>query len=391
MKKYFFIAVAAVIALAACTKNNADTTAYEQSKVINFNTVVNKATKTVSTVGPISGTTFSSTNDDFGVFAYYLSSGTWASHTDVTPAAYMSDVAVGFNDDLDIWAPSSTYYWPLQGTLTFIAYWPKESATASFSNTGLLTLSGFTQNTTVASQVDLLYSAIAADKDENDAKYTDTGHSKDSGDLKGVNIKFKHALSQIIFKAKAANEVYAANMSFKINSIVVNAASTATSMTVTNPAEGDASADITTWTAPASFTDFTVNATGAFPDATEAVGTSHFLTNSLLPADAGVGIGAPLLMIPSKAAVDPDAEPVVYTFANDPTVSITYTLYRTTDALPMGSKTVTVHFNDIDSTVKCWEAGKKYEYDLTIDLEKIYFNPTVTDWAEGGTQAATIQ
>ena len=56
----------------------------------------------------------------------------------------------------------------------------------------------------------------------------------------------------------------------------------------------------------------------------------------------------------------------------------------------MGSKTVTVHFNDIDSTVKCWEAGKKYEYDLTIDLEKIYFNPTVTDWVDGGTQTATV-
>lgn len=383
MKKYFILAAAALVTLASCMKNNADTTAYEQGKVIGFNTVVNKATKAVSTVGPISGTVFSSGNDDFGVFAYYLSSGTWASHPDVTPAAYMSDVAVGFDDDLDIWAPASTYYWPLQGSLTFIAYWPKESATATFSTGGVLTLSGFTQATTVANQVDLLYSSIAADKQDNDAKYTDTANSKDSGDTKGVNIKFKHALSQVIFKAKASADVYSAGMSFKVNSIVVNAASTATSMTVTNPADGDVSANITTWNSPATFVDYTVNTT-AFPNATVAAGDGNFLTN-----DFTGPIGNALLMIPSKVAV-PDTEPVQYTFANDPTVTITYTLYRKSDALAMGQKSVTVHFNEIDSIVKCWEAGKKYEYDLTIDLQKIYFNPTITDWTDGGTQGVNV-
>lgn len=70
MKKYFIIAVAAVVALAACTKNNADKTAYEQAKVINFNTVANKATK-----APISGTTYSYDAPEFGVFAWYLASG----------------------------------------------------------------------------------------------------------------------------------------------------------------------------------------------------------------------------------------------------------------------------------------------------------------------------
>ena len=48
----------------------------------------------------------------------------------------------------------------------------------------------------------------------------------------------------------------------------------------------------------------------------------------------------------------------------------------------MGSKTVTIHFDDIDDVVTDWQAGKKYEYDLTIDLQKIYFNPTITDWVD---------
>ena len=45
MKKYFILAAAALVTLASCMKNNADTTAYEQSKVINFSTFTGKATK----------------------------------------------------------------------------------------------------------------------------------------------------------------------------------------------------------------------------------------------------------------------------------------------------------------------------------------------------------
>ena len=54
MKKFFILAAAALVAIAACSKNEADTAAYEQSRVINFNTVANKATK-----APISGTVYS--------------------------------------------------------------------------------------------------------------------------------------------------------------------------------------------------------------------------------------------------------------------------------------------------------------------------------------------
>ncbi|MBP5572024.1 MAG: fimbrillin family protein [Bacteroidales bacterium] len=388
MKKYFILAVAAVVALAACSKTEADKTAFEQNRVINFNTVTKKATK-----APISGPVYTSDLPAFGVFAYYLASGNWnTTAANSSAVSYMSDVEVAFDDDLDIWAPSTTYYWPLEGNLTFIAYSPKTAATATFSNAGVLTLTGFTVNTTVASQVDLLYSAIAADKTQNESYYVDSAHSQNSetaeGD-KGVNIVFKHALSQVIFKAKTADDVYAAGLSFKINSITVNAASTATSMTVTNPTTSDAAADITTWNAPASPANYLVNTT-AYPNATVATGAANFLTNTLAPATAGEGIGDPLLMIPSKAEVTPATNPVSYTFANDPTVTINYTLYRLSDAQALGSNEVTVHFNEINDVVKCWEAGKKYVYNLTIDLQKIYFNPSVEPWEDGGSQDVDV-
>ena len=367
MKKYFIIAVAALVALASCTKTEVDKTAYEQNRVINFNTVANKATK-----APITGTTYSYDCPAFGVFAYYLASGNWnTAAANSSAVSYMEDVEISFNDTKDIWAPSSTYYWPLEGKLTFIAYSPKSAATAAFSNAGVLTLTNFTVASTVADQVDLLYSSIAADKTQNEDYYEDADNSKDSetaeGD-KGVNIKFKHALAQVIFKAKAADEVYDAGMSFKVNNITVNAASTATSMTVTNPTDAQLASAITTWNTPGTNANFVVRST-AFPEA-----ANTYLTKTLSDP-----IGDPLLMIPVTAFA-----------GTDPTVSVTYTLYRKSDNQSLGSKTVTIHFDDIDDVVTAWQAGKKYVYNLTIDLQKIYFNPTITDWAEGGSQDVDV-
>lgn len=363
MKKYFILAVAALVALAACTKNNADKTAYEQAKVINFNTVANKATK-----APISGTTYSWNAPAFGVFAWYLADGNWnTAGANSSAVSYMSDVEVAFNDTKDIWVPSSNYYWPLEGKLTFIAYSPKTAATATFTNAGVLTLTNFTVDTNVADQVDLLYSAIAANKTQNESYYVDdeegTDNDKNSqtaqGD-KGVIIQFKHALAQVIFKAKTADDVYDAGLSFKVDAITVNAASTAASMTVTNPTTDQAAADITTWNTPGTNVDFAVSST-AFPAA-----ANTYLTKTLSDP-----IGDALLMIPVTAFA-----------GTDPTVTVNYTLYRLSDNVDLGSKEVTIHFDNIDDVVASWQAGKKYEYDLTIDLQKIYFTPSIVNWVD---------
>ena len=371
MKKYLFLAVAAVAVLASCSKNIIDP-ADQKAREINFNTVANKATR-----APLSGTVYSYNCPSFGVFASYLEDGkTWAADK-ASATRYMDDVEVSFNDTKDIWAPTDTYYWPLEGTLSFIAYSPKAAATATFAEaTGTLTLTAFTVNTTVADQVDLLYSSVNADRTQNESYYVDGVNSKNSetaeGD-KGVNIKFKHALAQIIFKAKTADDVYDAGMSFKIDTIVVNAASTADNMTVVNPADADAAATITTWTNPKTNANFVVSTTD-FPNETVATGDANFLTKTLSDP-----IGDALLMIPVTAFA-----------GTDPTVTIKYTLYRKSDALRMGSKEVTIHFDDIDGTIASWEAGKKYVYNLTIDLQKIYFNPTITDWVDGGSQNVDV-
>ncbi len=366
MKKFFALAVIAVFALASCSHNTLDPQS-QKAREINFNTVANKATR-----APITGTTYSYDCPAFGVFAYYLASGNWnTAAANSSAVSYMDDVEIAFNDTKEIWAPSSTYYWPLEGSLTFIAYSPKSEATATFSNAGLLTLTGFTVKTTVADQVDLLYSSLAADKTQNESYYVDSANGKNSETAEedmGVNIKFKHALSQVIFKAKTADEVYAAGMSFKIDSIVVNAPSTATSMTVTNPTDGQVAADITTWNSPSTPANFVVSG-AAFPEA----------SNTYLADTLSTAIGDPLLMIPLTSF-----DGTSYN------VRVKYTLYRISDGQSLGSKGVNIKFDDIDDVVTAWEAGKKYVYNLTIDLQKIYFNPTITDWVDGGSQDVDV-
>ena len=360
MKKFFALAAIAVLALASCSNNTLDPQS-QKAREINFNTVANKATR-----APITGTTYSYNCPAFGVFAYYLASGNWnTAAANSSAVSYMNNVTVSFDDGIDIWKPSSTYYWPLQGKLTFIAYSPAVGETgaptsATFSNAGLLTLSGFTVNSTVADQVDLLYSSINADKEANEAPYVDAGNYKNSGEVTGVNIKFKHALSQVIFKAKAADDVYAAGLSFKIDSIVVNAPSTATSMTVSNPADNDESATITTWNSPSTPANFVVSG-AAFPEA----------ANTYLTDEFSDPIGDALLMIPLTSF-----EGTNYN------VRVRYTLYRLDGNVNLGSKAVNIKFDDVDDVVTAWQAGKKYVYNLTIDLQKIYFNPTITDWVD---------
>ena len=106
-----------------------------------------------------------------------------------------------------------------------------------------------------------------------------------------------------------------------------------------------------------------------------------------LTASQSTQIGAALLMIPNSDfngendTNDADDTATTPNPSNDDEyIQVKYTLYRISDGIPMGSKTVKIYLNENQDTVTHWEAGKKYTYQLTIDLEKIYFAPTVESW-----------
>ncbi|MDD6151941.1 MAG: fimbrillin family protein [Bacteroidales bacterium] len=109
MKKYFYLAVAACAALAACSKN--EVTPIDVDQEITFQTVVNKA----SSRAMIDGTTYDKTNT-FGTVAYAQSTGT-PLYIPISEVKY-------YNLPKNYWSTEKAYYWPKKVELTFYSYSP---------------------------------------------------------------------------------------------------------------------------------------------------------------------------------------------------------------------------------------------------------------------------
>lgn len=382
MKKYFILAAAAVVALAACSKNSIETTSQE-SRVINFNAVTGMATKAA-----ITDNYFPTDAGNFGVYAYYVEgSGNWtddfASSTLYMGTANGSGAAgdanqgatVEYNSTLKIWNPSQIYYWPLQGSLTFFAYYPTTLTTPQFDlSEKQFSIGSYTISTTVAEQKEVLVSSFAENQTSNTTQYTfGVGEGQNSGDKRGVQIQFQHTLSQVVFTAAADATVFGRGYSFKINDITVGARGTSAGMSVVPGATPN-------WTDPTTLATFDILSSD-FPNSNVTGGVAaNWLGNS-----QSSQIGSALLVIPNTNFIGGEGT------EDDDYFTVTYTLYRTSDALNMGTKTVKLWFKDNStSPVANWEPGKKYTYRLTIGLEQIYFAPEVGNWTDATAQGVNV-
>lgn len=172
-KKFLFVALSA-LALTACV--NDETIEVNPGDALTFRATSGNATK--------SQITTTSTISDFKVWGYYQNE-----------AEKQSDVpfmeAQQVNKNGDVWTYSPTRFWPESGTIDFYSVSPS-SVNASISGSSQK-IENYTVNTNVSKQIDLLY---AVNKDCSKAA---NGHS-------GVQVNFRHALSQIVFKAKSSNE-----------------------------------------------------------------------------------------------------------------------------------------------------------------------------------------
>ena len=347
MKKFFFLAVAAIVTLAACTKNNPDTTANAERR-INFSTVAGPNTK-----APISGTVYKTTDPEFGVFCYALVSGkNWTANS-ADGQLYMDDVEISYNGTDKIWEPSSVYYWPLSGSLTFIGYSPKATTgTVAYAPaTKALTVTNFTVNSSAAAQQDLMYSTTQKDLTDNQAAYVDES-SVSSSPKTGVNMIFHHALSQVKFNVRKADGLDAYTLT--VNSITFDAYSKGT-LTVTD--------DSPVWSAQAKQDGFVFNTTGA-----DVVAPNH--------SAAFAAFGVANMPVPQTLATG------VQTF------TITYSLAK--GGVNLGQKTVS-NIDLLGATVDEWEDNTIYNYNIEIDLNKIYFNPTIDEWTTGSSQQIDVQ
>ena len=183
MKSKYLVVALSAVALAAC--NNEDVLEVNQGRGISFQVATEASTRATATT--------TNTISEFNVWGFTNEGET-----------LMNDVKVSKADGK--WSYGTTIFWPNAGTVDFYAVSPKEcGGTVNVTNSAK-TITDFIVNADVSKQVDLLY---ALKTGESKAAHEDGATP--------VKLNFRHALSQIVFKAKNTNS----NLSVDIKGVRV--------------------------------------------------------------------------------------------------------------------------------------------------------------------------
>ena len=164
--KYLAVALSAV-ALTAC--NNEDVLEVNQGRGISFQVATEASTRATATT--------TSTIDNFKVWGF----------TDGKTLMNGIEVSKSGSE----WTYDGTIFWPATD-VDFYSVSPADVTGVNITSSSQK-ITGFTVDTDQSKQVDLLYAV-------------NKGEKKVDHEASAVNINFRHALSQIVFKAKNTNE-----------------------------------------------------------------------------------------------------------------------------------------------------------------------------------------
>ena len=282
---------------------------------ISFAPVASKATKAI-----ISGTTYP-TSESFVVSAYL-------NGTD----AYFEDVTASYSSSLALWETTVSQYWPLTGSLSFIAYSPSSASGVSIDATNGVTATGYTIQNTEQMSTDFCYAS---------ASVADCASHPDA-----VSMTFSHALSQVVFRVKAAG--YYSNSSRTVN-LALRSLSMQGIMSVGDFAEGAWENQGTEYEYTLSNTPITL--TYDAQDRPETIDVCSYL---FLPQELG-----------PYAAISVGYN-VVQTISNTD-----YTLQNAPILIPLGG------------TINEWQPGKKYIYTLNIGMNNVItFTVSAVGWQD---------
>ena len=363
MKKLFFIAAIAGAALVSCTKNELAPSVTEQQEISFAAPVMSPATKVAEIANHYP------TDSQFAVWAHYYE-GDYSNFA--AGVRYMNEVTVAHNSTVKGWKNATPYYWPKNGTLTFIAYSPSSVAAYADVDEEGINFTDYVVDTDVAKQTDLLFSERAYNKVEVDQA------TSAADPYAGVQINFKHALSSILFKVKAA-ETYTGT-TLKVTKIeVLNAYSQGDFTQGLADSNGAVTgATVGGVETKAVWSDYAAETTYvAYENATGLV-----LTNADVYAHNGTATKTEnttdLILLPQSlahtATTNNVSLRVTYTLQNaDMTEAITQVA---TVSLATGFTTGT----DPETDVTAWEIGKRYTYTISVGLGEIYFDPLVEAW-----------
>lgn len=304
----FFMIGAAVAT--ACTQTDVD------KDPICFAPVASKATKAI-----ISGTTYP-TGESFVVSAYHNGN-----------TAYFEDLEASYSSALTLWETSVSQYWPFQGSLDFYAYSPSSAsaAGAEISSDGV-TVTDYTIQSAAQMTADFCVAS---------ASIADCSIHPDA-----VAMSFSHALSQVVFRVKAAG--YYSNATTSV-SIVMTSLGMRGILSVGDYNLGVWENQSTEYNYSLSNTSTTLTYDGSNQPQTIDVCSYLFLPQELGP-NAAITVGYN----------------VVQTVTGN-----NYTLENSPVAIPLGNY------------ITEWQPGRKYIYTLNIGMNNVItFTVSAVGWQD---------
>lgn len=308
-KKYLYLYIASAAILAgSCVKTD---NGLPDNSIV-FSPVASKATRAI-----ISGASYPTT-ESFVVSAFYNGS-----------YSYFEDLAVSYSSAQSKWTGETDQYWPLNGSLTFHAYSPESAVGVSIDASNGISASNYTIQTTAQMTTDLCYAT---------ATVADCSNHPDA-----VPLTFSHALSQVVFRVKAADYYTTVN-----NTVTISLTSLSLGGILSVGDFADES-----WDNLSSARTYTLsNATTALtydgennPQATEVC--SYLFLPQELSEDASINVGYSV----NQSALGSLSNP------------------------PVAIK--------LKNTITEWQPGKKYIYTLNIGMNNlITFSASAVGWLE---------
>ena len=367
MKKVFLIA-AAVVAFAACSKNEVLPSSSINNE-ISFN--VAPRTKALTTDQSAFGV-----ENHFISYAYFLTDDKkWPTNAG---SIYIDGAEVKSTEDLAakggrVWKAENSYYWPKseKSSLTFFA-WSKNTnecglaggATVSCHPQKGIAFTGY--DVTSNKNVDLLVADVAANKHGNDSLYT----------YSGVPTLFRHKLSYVIFKVKTQKKY--AGKEFALKSIkFVGLGSKASYDQKADSLTASVYNTVGEWAAPDSTADqvyFNATTPVVFKDADFVLETE---------ATAKTSVKQKYYLPQALTAVTPGADVAG-------SIEVVYTI-KTTEGEAVSTETVTRYISAKSMFADDLKINKKYTCTLTFSLDEITWDPAVQDWENVTAADITIQ
>ena len=354
MKK-IFLALAAVAAIAACSKSEA---IYDQDVEINFNPVAANRTKAM-----VSGTTFP--DEQFNVWGYYkqIAQGKtiaqWMASS-LEQQNYIDEKPFTKKAN-GLWGGVSSYYWPKVGSLMFAGYYPTNPPAQKIEYTFDASVSKMTVTDYVAGNYQTtgyvdIHTTTAHVEDFMYFNMTPTSYNSNTHSTEGVvgnnvDVVFRHALSWI-------------------NVVLVKEATT--------PADAEITVHSVKFTSVLPQGDAVVdNTPGAATDEIVWTAEGTALNVEVCPNDDASTEFSENDVVLTTTANLLNKQPLFIPQTMAGNLVVKYTITSTDGSKFTETKAISLSGLAGDGV---WQPGKKYTYTITIGTSEILIDPTVDDW-----------